>query len=98
MTFPLSACGDPRESEIRAAIEHEFKAASGLVRAFGGGSQPLLTPKVTKLEKHQCREDTNRLGYICQVTMEVEMPLVGKQSGTRELRVTKTNDGWRLVN
>ena len=102
----LAACsgGEPSNEDIKAALEAKMgeaqEQAKNLAANLGAGEQAaallnnMPTIKVEKVEKVGSKKDG--VGFISDVSMAINMPLVGTQTQTAPLRLVKTDSGWTI--
>lgn len=96
----LAGCGsEPSEADIRTAIKENLSsvndAVTGIFGAFGGNSADMQA-KVDDLKKIACKKvpKTASPTYECEIQMTVQLPILGRQSGTEIITLTKTSNSW----
>ena len=105
----LGACSSgPSESEISAAAQKQIdqanaamKGVAGMAGALAGGQSAgkvadAFAYKLISVRKIGCKGDGP--AYICDVEMETEAPLVGRQKSMRPIKLVKASDGWGITN
>lgn len=96
----LTGCSNqPSETEIRAAIEQNLSsinnAVSGLADLTGANAESLQA-KVSDVKKISCKKvpKTASPTYECEVQVSMQLPIIGQQSGTDLVTLSKTSSGW----
>lgn len=96
----LAGCNSgPSETEIHAAIEQSLSsvnnAISGIAGLAGADSEALQA-RLADLKRISCKKVPNTASptYECEVQVTMELPLLGKQSGTEIVTLSKTSNGW----
>ena len=96
----LTGCNnEPAESEIRAAIEQSLSsvnnAVSGLADLTGAKAESLQA-KVNDVKKIACKKvpKTASPTYECEVQVSMQLPILGQQSATDLVTLSKTSSGW----
>lgn len=94
--------GEPSDADIRAALEKNIAANSESLnkttRMFGGAGQ-FLTDMIGKAEIHSvkkigCVAAKDAPGYVCDVELDMTVPLTGRKKDMTSARFVKGPDGW----
>lgn len=96
----LTGCSNgPSETEIHAAIEQSLSsvnnAVSGIAGLTGANSESLQA-KVDEVKKISCKKvpKTASPTYECEVRISMQLPILGQQSGTDLVTLSKASSGW----
>lgn len=97
----LTGCGErePSEADLRTLVEQGLTSAneamSGLAGLTGGDTSGLQTT-LDELKKVSCKEVPDRVSptFECEVQMTLTLPLIGRQSGTEIITLSKASNGW----
>jgi hypothetical protein len=104
--FSLAGCsGEPSEADIKAAFEKDMaKTAQSLDDAgkMFGGVGKALTDSLGKTELHAvkkigCAEAKDAPGFVCDVEVDMTVPLAGRSKETATARFVKGPEGWVVV-
>ncbi len=100
----LSACsGEPSERAIRKAFDRSLSEAmqnsgeAGAAFGLSPSAVESLTPKLHSLKKIGCKAAQGAEGYNCDVEIDIELPIFGRQKDTTNVRLVKASDGWRVL-
>jgi hypothetical protein len=89
----LVACGgEPSEGDIRKVIDKSIDDGNQVAQKMG----VKMESKVHSVKKIGCKSDGDK-AYICDVEVDVEMPMVGRNKGVAPMRFVKTSDGWAVT-
>lgn len=91
----LAGCGgEPSEGDMRAALEKQFDKANKAAaeQGFTGFKAAL-----EKFEKGSCDKQDGSAVYRCTVTVKYSGPMMNVDGATTEMRFTKGDDGWVVV-
>ena len=89
----LVACGgEPSEGDIRKVIDKSIDDGNQVAQKMG----VKMESKVHSVKKIGCKSDGDK-AYICDVEVDVEMPMVGRNQGVAPMRFVKTSDGWAVT-
>ncbi len=94
----LTAC-EPNDAEIKSALEKDIVDANKGLAAIGnmvGGKDMKI--EIVSAKKIACKEAQGNPGYVCDVSYEVNLPVVGKKEQTSNLRFVKGDKGWEIMN
>lgn len=91
----LTGCGsgEPGEDDMRNAIQAQFDRANEATRAAGGGQQIVLS----EFKKLSCAKVNGSAVFACTVTLRVDGPWLNKAGGTTEMKFTRAELGWVVV-
>ena len=99
----LAGClGEPSDADIRAALERNIaKNSESLNRTtqmFGGAGQ-FLADMIGKAEIHSVRKidcvaAKDAPGYVCDIELDMTVPLTGRKKDMTSARFVKGPDGW----
>lgn len=103
LLFLATGCsGAPSEADIRAAFEKNIaKSTASLnetAQMFGGAGKA-FTDMLGKAEIHSvkkigCVEAKDAPGYVCDVEIDMTVPLTGRKKDMTTARFVKGPDGW----
>lgn len=87
----MAGCGngEPGEDDMRNAIQAQFDKA----KAAGGGSQIALR----EFKKLNCAKVDGSTVFACTVTLRVDGPWLNNAGGTTEMKFTRAEAGWVVV-
>lgn len=92
----LTGCSrEPSQEELHALYQEQIKQTNELATRIMQQDGEIM--KVTQFEKLDCNKVDNSEDLNCRVNVSVEMPFLGTQSNTADLRVAKGDSGWVLV-
>ena len=92
----LTGCSrEPSQEELHALYQEQIKQTNELATRIMQQDGEII--KVTQFEKLDCNKVDNSKDLNCRVNVSVEMPFLGTQSNTANLRVTKGSDSWVLI-
>lgn len=99
----LAGClGEPSETDIRAALERNIaknnESLNQTTQMFGGAGK-ILTDMIGKAEIHSvkkigCVAAKDAPGYVCDVELDMTVPLTGRKKDMTTARFVKGPDGW----
>ena len=101
----VGCSGEPSEADIRAAFEKDVaKTAQSLDQAgkmFGGVGKS-FTDSLGKTELHAvkkigCAEAKEAPGFVCDVEVDMTVPIAGRSKEMTTVRFVKGPDGWVVV-
>ncbi len=103
--FAAGCSGEPSEAEIKAAFEKDMaKTAQSLDEAgkMFGGVGKALTDSLGKTELHavkkiDCAQAKDAPGFVCDVEIDMTVPLSGRSKETATMRFVKGPEGWVVV-
>ena len=96
----LTGCSSgPSEAEIRTAIEQSLSSVNNAVSGIAGlagANAKSLQAKVDDVKKIACKKvpKTASPTYECEVQISMQLPILGQQSGTDLVTLSKTSSGW----
>lgn len=92
----LTGCSrEPSQEELHALYQEQIKQTNDLASRIMKQKGEIM--KVTRFEKLDCNKVDKTKDLNCRVNVTVEMPFLGTQSNTADLRVAKGDSGWVLV-
>ena len=92
----LTGCSrEPSQEELHALYQEQINQTNDL--AYRIMKQEGEIMKVTRFEKLDCNKVDKTKDLNCRVNVTVEMPFLGAQTNTADLRVAKGESGWVLV-
>lgn len=91
----MAGCGsgEPGEDDMRNAIQAQFDRANDATRAAGGGQQIVLS----EFKKLSCAKVNGSAVFACTVTLRVDGPWLNNAGGTTEMKFTRADSGWVVV-
>ncbi len=97
--------GEPSEADIKAAFEKDMaKTAQSLDDAgkMFGGVGKALTDSLGKTELHAvkkigCAQAKDAPGFVCDVEVDMTVPLTGRSKEMATARFVKGPEGWVVV-
>ena len=92
MPLLLTGCGEPSDTDLKAALEYELKIANAVTTSVMGDSGKI---EILSVKKLGCDEDHD--AWQCTINIQSRLPLVGERQRTRRVKVAKDDDGWKLV-
>lgn len=102
----LSGClGEPSETDLRSAVEKSLHQESAALNKAGealGEAGKTLTDMLTGKELHGvrkigCVSAQNAPGYVCDVELDMTVPVAGRSRETISARFVKGPDGWVMI-
>jgi len=102
LLFTAGCSGEPSEADIRAAFEKDITKSSESLNKTAqmfGGAGKAFTDMLGKAEIHSvkkisCVQATNEPGYVCDVEVDMTVPLTGRKKDMTQARFVKGPDGW----
>ncbi len=103
--FAAGCSGEPSEVDIKTAFEKDMvKSAQSLDEAgkMFGGVGKTLTDSLGKMELHavkkiDCAEAKDAPGFVCDVEVDMTVPLAGRSKEMATVRLVKGPEGWVVV-
>ncbi len=97
--------GEPSEADIKAAFEKDMAKTAQSIDEAGkilGGVGKALTDSLGKTELHAvkkigCAEAKDAPGFVCDVEVDMTVPLAGRSTETATVRFVEGPDGWVVV-
>lgn len=99
----LTACaGEPSEGDIKDAFAHSMDqaavAANATLSAIGGTPGSVdVTTTLHEVKKIGCKSADGADGYVCDVEVDMTLPLMGRQKQASSVRMVESDDGWRVL-
>ena len=92
----LTGCSrEPSQEELHALYQEQINQTNDLASRIMKQEGEIM--KVTRFEKLDCNKVDKTKDLNCRVNVTVEMPFLGAQTNTADLRVAKGESGWVLV-
>ena len=92
----LTGCSrEPSQEELHALYQEQINQTNNLASRIMKQEGEIM--KVTRFEKLDCNKVDKTKDLNCRVNVTVEMPFLGAQTNTADLRVAKGESGWVLV-
>jgi len=88
----LTACGEPSEADLKAAIEESLSQANQVTSLVLGDKG-----KIEVVAVHKLGCDKKEGAYACTIEVETKLPVVGSQRKTQQVVVADGQQGWVLV-
>lgn len=94
--------GEPSDADIRAALEKNIarnsESLNKTTQMFGGAGK-FLTDMIGKAEIHSVRKidcvaAKDAPGYVCDIELDMTVPLTGRKKDVTSARFVKGPDGW----
>lgn len=104
--FLLAGClGEPSEKDLYSAVAkslHQDTAALNEAGKVFGDAGKALTDMLVKKELHAvkkigCVSANNAPGYMCDVELDVTVPVVGRTTESISARFVNGPDGWIMI-
>lgn len=103
--FAVGCSGEPSEVDIRAAFEKDLaKTAQSLDEAgkMFGGAGKAFTDSLGKTQLHAvkkigCTEAKEAPGFVCDVEVDMTVPIAGRSKEMTTVRFVKGPDGWVMM-
>lgn len=91
----MAGCGngEPGEDDMRNAIQAQFDKANEATKAAGGGQQIVLH----EFKKLSCAKVDGSTVFNCTVTLRVDGPFLNNAGGTTQMKFTRADSGWVVV-
>lgn len=90
----LTACA-PTDEDIKLALQKEIdKVNDSAIQMVGKDMASKMQAKLISSKKIDCKSADKNPGYICDVEVTVDLPLVGQQTKTSPMRFVKGDSGW----
>lgn len=97
--------GEPSETDIRAALEKDAakhgQALNQTAQMFGGAGKTLTdmigTMEIHAVKKIGCVAAKDAPGFVCDVEIDMTVPLAGRSKDMASARFVKSPDGWVVV-
>ena len=95
----------PSEADIKAAFEKDMAKTAQSIDEAGkmfGGVGKSLTDSLGKMELHAvkkigCTEAKDAPGFVCDVEIDMTVPIAGRSKEMTTARFVKGPDGWIVV-
>lgn len=92
----LTGCSrEPSQEELHALYQEQINQTNDLASRIMKQEGEIM--KVTRFEKLDCNKVDKTKDLNCRVNVTVEMPFLGAQNNTTDLRVAKSENGWVIV-
>lgn len=103
--FAVGCSGEPSEVDIKAAFEKDMAKTAQTLDDAGkmfGGVGKALTDSLGKTQLHAvkkigCTEAKDAPGFVCDVEVDMTVPLTGRSKEMTTVRFVKGPDGWVVV-
>jgi hypothetical protein len=97
--------GAPSETDIKAAFEKDMAKTAQSIDEAGkmfGGMGKSLTDSLGKMELHAvkkigCTEAKDAPGFVCDVEIDMTVPIAGRSKEMATARFVNGPDGWIVV-
>jgi hypothetical protein len=106
MLLIMAGCsGQPSEADIKAAFEKDMAKTAQSIDEAGkmfGGLGTSLTDSLGKMELHAvkkigCAEAKDAPGFVCDVEIDMTVPIAGRSKEMATARFVKGPEGWVVV-
>ena len=106
LLFPLAGClGEPSGEDLRAAVERSLDQDAVSLTEAGkvfGEAGKTLTDMLGRKELHGvrkigCVSARNAPGYICDVELDMTVPVSGRSREIVSARFVEGPDGWIMI-
>lgn len=105
LLFAVGCSGEPSEKDIRAALDKDAakhsQALNQTAQVFGGAGKALTdmigTMEIHGVKKIGCVEAKDAPGFVCDVEIDMTVPLTGRSKEMTSARFVKSPDGWIVV-
>jgi hypothetical protein len=105
LLFTVGCSGEPSEKDIRAALDKDAakqsQALNQTAQMFGGAGKTLTdmigTMEIHAVKKIGCVEAKDAPGFVCDVEIDMTVPLAGRTKDMTSARFVKSPDGWVVV-
>lgn len=95
-TLVLTGCSrEPSQEQLQTLYQEKIQQTNALAERLTQQEGELM--KVSKFEKLDCHKIDKSKDLSCRINVTVEMPFLGAQNNTTDLRVTKSENGWVIV-
>ena len=92
----LTGCSrEPSQEELHALYQEQINQTNDLASRIMKQEGEIM--KVSRFEKLDCNKVDKTKDLNCRINVTVEMPFLGAQTNTADLRVAKGESGWVLV-
>lgn len=89
----LTACSrEPNQEELQTLYSAKIQSTNALAEKVTQQKGTIMSVK--SFEKIDCAKVTDSKDYLCRIKATVNLPFLGDQTHTSELRVTKGENGW----
>lgn len=104
--FLLAGClGEPSDKDLYVAVEKSLNQDTAVLSEAGkalGDAGKTLTDLLVKKELHAvkkigCVSAQNAPGYVCDVELDLTVPVMGRTKETISARFVNGPDGWVMV-
>ena len=100
--FASGCSGEPSEADIKAAFEKDMAKTAQSIDEAGkmfGGMGKSLTDSLGRMELHSvkkigCAEAKDAPGFVCDVEVDMTVPIAGRSKEMATARFVKGPDGW----
>ena len=106
----LAGCsGEPSEEEIvklvKKGVDEGNAQAARMTRGLSsimGGAPAMIDPNSMKTELHSvkkigCSAAQGESGYVCDLELDITVPLAGRNKQVIKWRFVKGSDGWQMA-
>lgn len=96
-TLVLAGCsGAPSDSDIEQAMRAEHaKMVSVMAGVVGEAQAKKQSGEIHSVTKNNCAEEGNV--YICEISIDVEAPFVGRKTQDARVKMMKGDNGWIMT-
>lgn len=95
----LTAC-EPTDADINKALKTEIDNVNNKMKQSLGDKaigNTKLEVNLISTKKVKCKEESSKNGYLCDVEVEVEAPIVGKKKDTGPILFVNENGVWKAT-
>lgn len=91
----LVACSrEPSEQELKQVYEQSLEKTNALTTKFGGQSMRI---ELKSFKKLSCDKKSETKQYLCQIEVNVDLPILGQQTQQGEITVQKADQDWMII-
>lgn len=92
----LTGCSrEPSQQDLSALYQHKVDQTNQIAQRLTQQKGQII--EVKSFEKIDCHKINKTNDYSCRSKITVAMPFLGEQQNTADLHVTKTDNGWALL-
>lgn len=96
LVLSLTACSrEPNQQELQSLYEAQVNETNQLAAKIMQQKGNIIQLK--SFEKVDCNKVDKSKDYLCRAKVTVNLPFLGEQQNTAELRVAKAESGWVVV-
>lgn len=96
IAFVLTGCSrEPSQEELHTLYNAKVQSTNALAEKIIQQKGTII--QVKAFEKVDCNKITETKDYACRVKATVNLPFLGEQTNTAELKVTKGENGWVIL-